>query len=97
MLAANEAISNVLEHGGAGGTLTVRCVSTGVTVEVADAAGLLTPAHLAGAKLDLTGSRGFGLWIIQHLCDEVGLEQAAGGSVLTMRMDPSRHVSRALD
>ncbi|TMR99823.1 ATP-binding protein [Nonomuraea basaltis] len=86
VLAVNEAVTNVLEHGGAAGTVTARGDRTGITVEVLDVAGRLTWRHLTAAEIDPTGSRGFGLWVIQHLCDDVGLEQTEAGSLLTLRV-----------
>ncbi|WP_188197553.1 ATP-binding protein [Nonomuraea sp. SYSU D8015] len=86
VLAVNEAVTNVLDHGGKEGTVTVRSRGDGITVEVADAAGLLTGDHLAAAEVDPTRSHGFGLWVIQHLCDEVTLEQTHRGSLLTLHM-----------
>ncbi|MGW0809832.1 ATP-binding protein [Nonomuraea sp. NPDC002799] len=86
VLAVNEAVTNVLDHGGADGTITARGGPHGVTVEVLDQAGRLTRDHLAEAKVDPTGSHGFGLWTIQHLCDEVHVDQENGGSRLSLHM-----------
>jgi anti-sigma regulatory factor (Ser/Thr protein kinase) len=86
VLAVNEAVTNVLDHGGAAGLITARCDAGGFTVEVLDIAGRLTAEHVASARIDVTGSRGFGLWMIQKLCDEVTVERTGGGSLLRLHM-----------
>ncbi|GAB2924200.1 ATP-binding protein [Nonomuraea fastidiosa] len=84
VLATNEAVTNVLDHGGASGVLTARGLADGVMVQVLDVAGLLTGGHLAAAALDRTASHGYGLWVIRHLCDAVTVEQTGAGSLLSM-------------
>ncbi|MGW2161814.1 ATP-binding protein [Nonomuraea sp. NPDC001699] len=84
VVAVNEAVTNVLDHGGSTGMVTSRAGADGVIVEVLDLAGRLTHEHLAAARLDPTASHGYGLWVIQQLCDEVVLEQTALGSLLTL-------------
>ncbi|MGR6918160.1 ATP-binding protein [[Actinomadura] parvosata] len=86
VLAVNEAITNVLDHGGAAGTLTVRARPGAVVVEIEDVAGHLTRDHLAEAKIEPGASHGYGLWIIQRLCDQVRLDQTGQGSLLTLTM-----------
>ncbi len=86
VLAVNEAVTNVLDHGGAAGLITARGHSGGFTVEVADVAGRLTAEQVASARVDPTGSHGFGLWVIQHLCDEVTVVRTDTGSLLRMHM-----------
>ncbi|MCK2216104.1 ATP-binding protein [Actinomadura sp. ATCC 31491] len=84
VLAVNEAVTNVLDHGGRAGLVTARGHGDGITVEVLDTAGLLTDEHLTSAVVDPTRGHGFGLWVIQHLCDEVTLEQTGLGSRLSL-------------
>jgi len=93
VLATNEAVTNVLDHGGASGTLTARGVADGVMVQVLDAAGRLTRGHLAAAALDQTASHGYGLWVIQYLCDAVTVEQTGEGSLLSMWVHHARSVT----
>ncbi|HEX4816409.1 MAG TPA: ATP-binding protein [Nonomuraea sp.] len=81
-LAVNEAVINVLDHGGQAGLVTARGHEHGVSVEVLDVGGRLSDAHLADVPVDPRGGQGFGLWVIRHLCDEVTLEQTGLGSVL---------------
>ncbi|MFI7707454.1 ATP-binding protein [Nonomuraea sp. NPDC049480] len=86
VLAVNEAVTNVLDHGGQAGTITVRSNHEGVTVQILDTAGRLTHDRLAAVEVEPTRSHGFGLWVIQHLCDAVTLEQIVLGSLLTLHM-----------
>ncbi|GGS92046.1 ATP-binding protein [Nonomuraea spiralis] len=88
VLAVNEAAANVLEHGGARGTVTAYTDAAVLTVEVCDTAGRLRPEHLADARLTRpsASARQLGLWLIHHLCDEVGLDHPQGGSRLRLSM-----------
>ncbi|TMR13295.1 ATP-binding protein [Nonomuraea turkmeniaca] len=100
VLAVNEAVTNVLDHGGAAGSVTARGTQDGIIVEILDFAGRLSAGHLGGARVDPTGAHGFGLWVIQRLCDGVSLEQTGLGSLLSLHMnhDPAtsvRHLGRA--
>lgn len=87
VLAVNEAVTNVLDHAGATGLITARTTGEAIVVEVLDTTGRLAPAHLATAKIDPTASHGFGLWVIQHLCDAVHLERNDLGSRLSLWMN----------
>ncbi|MFI7422358.1 ATP-binding protein [Nonomuraea sp. NPDC049684] len=89
VLAVNEAVTNVLDHGGGTGTVLARTDSGGVTVEIADESGRLSAAHLAAAEHGRAHSAGFGfgLWLIQHLCDRVELDQSPQGSRLLLHMN----------
>ncbi|MEV5503607.1 ATP-binding protein [Nonomuraea fuscirosea] len=85
---ANEAATNVLQHGGAGGALIAWSDNTGVSLEVIDAAGALTEAHLSiepGHRVSHV-SDGVGLRLIRRLCDEVSLEDVAGSTRLRLRL-----------
>ncbi|SDL76156.1 Anti-sigma regulatory factor (Ser/Thr protein kinase) [Nonomuraea jiangxiensis] len=86
VIAVNEAVTNVLDHGGGDGTVTVRVCPGVVTVEVTDVAGVLSADHLRSAQVDPTASHGFGLWVIQRLCDKVRLDQTGHGSRLSLSM-----------
>ncbi|WP_336213861.1 ATP-binding protein [Nonomuraea sp. LPB2021202275-12-8] len=85
-LAVNEAITNVLDHAGAAGTVTATSDDSGVTVEIVDLAGTLMPEHLATAHVDVTSSHGFGLWVIRCVCDELTLDHPDGRTRLRMHM-----------
>ncbi|MGW0810617.1 ATP-binding protein [Nonomuraea sp. NPDC002799] len=86
VIAVNEAVTNVLDHGAAVGMVIVRSGADAIVVDIVDFAGRLSDEHLAAAKVDPTSSGGFGLWVIQHLCDHVELEQSEQGSRLRLRM-----------
>ncbi|MEV0822302.1 ATP-binding protein [Nonomuraea rubra] len=86
VLAVNEAVTNVLDHGGKAGLVTARAARGQIVVDVLDFGGLLTHDHLAAAELDRTATHGYGLWMIQHLCDEVALERSERGSLLSLRV-----------
>ncbi|MGR6924293.1 ATP-binding protein [[Actinomadura] parvosata] len=86
VLVVNEAVANVLDHGNGIGMVTARSTPEGSVVEVLDTAGGLTHDHLAEADLDLSSPRGFGLWMIRRLCDEVRLERTGLGSLLSLHV-----------
>ncbi|GGS98717.1 ATP-binding protein [Nonomuraea spiralis] len=94
VLAVNEAVTNVLDHGGSAGLVTATRDAIGVCVEILDTAGRLSPDHLDAAGVDPTASHGFGLWVIQQLCDSVALEQTGLGSRLRLRMLTPSDASR---
>ncbi|MER6177644.1 ATP-binding protein [Streptosporangium sp. NPDC001681] len=86
LLATNEAVINVLEHGGGKGTVDVWQDESHLTIDVTDAVGLLATEHIP-AKRPTGTVRGFGLWLMTQLCDEFTIEQIAGGSRVRLRMD----------
>ncbi|NUR91585.1 MAG: ATP-binding protein [Nonomuraea sp.] len=85
ILAVNEGVTNVLDHAGGRGELTLRSDDDGLTVVIADDTDLLTSAHLRREPGE-TPTRGMGLWIIQQLCDLVTVEHTGGRSVLSLYM-----------
>ncbi|GAB1822778.1 hypothetical protein HerbRD11066_59420 [Herbidospora sp. RD11066] len=87
VFAANEAVVNVIEHGGGRGTVRIWQENGQVIVEVTDQAGRLTPAHLSPSRPSLDGRRGFGLWLMSEVCDQLTIEQGDGGSRVEMRMN----------
>ncbi|MCT9935240.1 ATP-binding protein [Planotetraspora sp. A-T 1434] len=80
VIAANEAAINVLEHGGGVGTLAIWRDDASVAVEVVDNAGLLSPADVPRDQPPGRGNRGYGLWLINRLCDAVSVDQSPGRS-----------------
>ncbi|PZG45509.1 hypothetical protein C1I98_15410 [Spongiactinospora gelatinilytica] len=85
VIAANEAATNVPQHGGGGGgTLTAWCDGAGVDLEVVDVAGTLTGAHLDTERE--SPGRVAGLWLIRRPCEEVGLVGVAGHVRLRLRL-----------
>ncbi|MEV4395317.1 ATP-binding protein [Nonomuraea sp. NPDC049607] len=90
VLAVNEAVTNVLDHGGGAGTLTLHARPGAVLVQIEDTSGQLTREHLDAAEIDPTAMRGHGLWIIQRLCDGVHLQRTSRGALLTLTMNTPR-------
>ncbi|MFB4274561.1 ATP-binding protein [Nonomuraea sp. MTCD27] len=85
IVAVNEAAANVLEHGGGAGGVLARRDAEGVWVEVVDTAGTLTAEHLHRRPNPL-GRRGYGLWLVRRLCDQVLLDHPGGRSRLRLHM-----------
>jgi anti-sigma regulatory factor (Ser/Thr protein kinase) len=85
LLVTNEAVINILEHGGGKGTLSIWQNETYLTVDVTDTLGVLTSWHVPRERP--TGTvRGFGLWLMNQLCDEFAIEQTEEGSRVRLRM-----------
>ncbi|MER5644884.1 ATP-binding protein [Streptosporangium sp. NPDC002524] len=85
LLVTNEAVINILEHGGGKGTLAIWQNETYLTVDVTDTLGLLTIWHVPSERP--TGTvRGFGLWLMNQLCDEFTIDQVEEGSRVRLRM-----------
>ncbi|GAA4521807.1 ATP-binding protein [Nonomuraea ferruginea] len=88
VIAVNEAADNVLEHGGGSGRLDAWADDRGIWIDVADSAGTLTAGDLyrQGADPPPAASRGYGLWIIRRLCDEVVVERSGDRSLLRLHV-----------
>ncbi|MFI6512001.1 ATP-binding protein [Streptosporangium sp. NPDC050855] len=86
LLAAHEATINVLEHGGASGTVSVWQDEETLTVDVADDAGRLAPGDARRDRPSPRATRGFGLWLMGQICDEFTIRQADGRSHVRLRM-----------
>jgi anti-sigma regulatory factor (Ser/Thr protein kinase) len=94
LLVTNEAVINILEHGGGKGTLAIWQDETYLTVDVTDTLGLLTPWYVPSERP--TGTvRGFGLWLMNQLCDEFTIEQVEEGSRVRLRMRLGRPAARS--
>ncbi|MGW3348866.1 ATP-binding protein [Nonomuraea rubra] len=90
VLAVNEAVTNVLDHGAGGGTVTAYTSPTSIIVEICDSAGRLRPEHLATVERLPSPPADAGqlsLWLIHRLCDEVRLDHPDGHSRLRLRLD----------
>ncbi|WP_043633818.1 ATP-binding protein [Nonomuraea candida] len=88
VIAVNEAVTNVLDHGGSG-TVTAYTIPTSVIVEICDRAGRLRAEHLTAADplpAPPADPERLGLWLIRRLCDEVSLDHPHGHSRLRLRM-----------
>ncbi|WP_440102432.1 ATP-binding protein [Streptosporangium sp. H16] len=86
LLAANEAVINVLEHGDAAGSVSVWRDEADLVVEVVDDAGRLTPDQADRHRPGPGAVRGFGLWLMGRLCDEFTICQSGGRSRVRLRM-----------
>ncbi|GAB1821240.1 ATP-binding protein [Herbidospora sp. RD11066] len=84
--AVNEAVINVLEHGGGEGVVEMWYDAEGLTVEVTDSAGTLQPQDIHRSRPSATTPRGFGLWLMGQLCDEFSISQMVGRSRIRLRM-----------
>lgn len=94
LLVTNEAVINILEHGGGKGTLAIWQNETYLTVDVTDTLGLLSRWHVPSERP--TGTvRGFGLWLMKQLCDEFTIEQMEEGSRVRLRMRLGLPVARS--
>jgi anti-sigma regulatory factor (Ser/Thr protein kinase) len=58
----------------------------GIWLEVFDPAGTLTWERFQQRVEVPLARRGYGLWVISRLCDEVLIDHPAGGSRLLMRL-----------
>ncbi|MEU6740817.1 ATP-binding protein [Streptosporangium sandarakinum] len=89
LLAVSEAANNVLDHARTPGVLVLRRCADRVVAEISDEAGTLTDP-LAGMTAPEVGSRrGYGLWLMRQMCDEVEITSGPAGSTvrLVMRCD----------
>ncbi|MCK2214807.1 ATP-binding protein [Actinomadura sp. ATCC 31491] len=85
VLAVNEAVTNVLEHGAGTGAIHLWREARGVRVQIVDPAGRLRPADLDRPP-PWPPTRGMGLWVIRQVCDEVRLDHPEGHSRLELFM-----------
>ncbi len=89
VLAANEVASNSLRHGGGRGTIRVWRGDDAVRCEIRDAGLIADP--LVGREIPTSEqTSGFGLWLVNQLCDLVQVRTSSGGSVVRMHMHLGR-------
>jgi anti-sigma regulatory factor (Ser/Thr protein kinase) len=89
VLAVNEVATNSLRYGGQRGTLTIWQEGPTLICEVHDTGQIADP--LAGRRLPSpTAVGGFGLWLVNHLCDLVQVRTGPGGSVVRLHIHPDR-------
>ena len=85
VLAASEAATNSVLHGGGGGRLRVWREGRAVVCEVRDRGRV--PDLLAGRRRpSLEAIDGRGLWIVHHLCDLVEVRSLPDGTVVRFRV-----------
>ncbi|QYC38190.1 Serine-protein kinase RsbW [Nonomuraea coxensis DSM 45129] len=85
VLAVNEAVTNVLDHGAGTGSVHLSRAGQGVRVQIVDPAGRLRPADLDRSP-PWPPTHGMGLWVIRQVCDEVRLDHPEGHSRLELYM-----------
>jgi anti-sigma regulatory factor (Ser/Thr protein kinase) len=84
-LAVNELASNSVRHGGGGGVLRVWQESEALVCEVRDGGRIDEP--LAGREMPKADSiGGYGLWLVNRLCDLMQMRTFANGSVVRVHM-----------
>ena len=88
VLAVNEVATNSLRHGGQRGTLTVWQEGATLICEVHDTGQITDP--LAGRRIPSPAAvGGYGLWLVNHLCDLVQVRTGPGGSVVRLHVRPN--------
>ncbi|MEO8477647.1 MAG: sensor histidine kinase [Actinomycetota bacterium] len=89
VLAASEVASNSVRHGGGRGTVRVWRADDAVRCEIRDAGVIADP--LAGRMIPTSEqTSGFGLWLVNQLCDLVQVRTSPGGSIVRMHMHLAR-------
>lgn len=79
LLVADELATNSIRHGGGSGTLALWADESGVVVEVQDEGRLRDP--MAGRRVPGDDAQGgWGLWMVNQLCDLVQLHPEPGGT-----------------
>src|SRR5437870_824917 len=87
VLAVNEVATNSLRYGGQRGTLTIWQEGTTLICEVHDTGQIADP--LAGRRIPSPAAGGgYGLWLVNHLCDLVQVRTGPGGSVVRLHVRP---------
>lgn len=85
LLAVNELCTNSVRHGGGSGVLRVWHEDYSLVCEVSDHGVIESP--LAGRRRPPAGGlSGYGLWLVNQLCDLVQIRAADDGGVVRMRM-----------
>lgn len=84
-VALSEIATNAILHGSGSATMTITSSPTDMTVEVRDhGPGLRTDSRPALPHPTQIGGRG--LWLAEHLCDDVDINTSAGGTTIRMTM-----------
>jgi len=85
LLAADEVVSNSLRHGGGHGELRMWSDPDTLLCEISDTGQILDP--LAGRRRpDGTEERGYGLWLVNQVCDLVQIRTFPSGSVVRLHI-----------
>jgi anti-sigma regulatory factor (Ser/Thr protein kinase) len=85
LLAVNEVATNSVRHGGGEGVLRAWSASGFLLCEISDSGRIAAP--MTGRVRPPTGGlRGYGLWMVNQLCDLVQVRASAAGSTVGMRI-----------
>jgi anti-sigma regulatory factor (Ser/Thr protein kinase) len=85
LLAVNELATNSVRHGGGEGVLRVWHEGHSLVCEVADS-GHIEPPLTGRFRPRAGGLSGFGLWLVNQVCDLVQVRAGGDGNVVRMRM-----------
>jgi serine/threonine-protein kinase RsbW len=88
LLALDEAVSNAVRHGSAGGgpvEVAIDLTDSWVEVRVLDRGPTPDVPHLPADPPPVTAVGGRGLWLIRQLADEVRVEPSGSGILLAIR------------
>lgn len=86
VLAVSEAANNVLDHAGTDGLVTLRREPGRLVAEIRDEAGLLTDTEAGLVPPPVGSRRGYGLWLMRQMCDEVEILHDPTGSTVRLTM-----------
>ncbi|GHH66906.1 hypothetical protein GCM10017673_13200 [Streptosporangium violaceochromogenes] len=86
VLAVSEAANNVLDHAGTDGLVTLRSDPGRLVAEIRDGAGLLTDTEAGLVPPPVGSRRGYGLWLMRQMCDEVEILHDPTGSTVRLTM-----------
>jgi len=91
VIAVSEVAANTVEHARTAGTLDIWRDADEIVCQITDAGFISDP--LAGSHAPLPGATaGYGLWMVNQVCDKVDLHSAETGTTVRMHMnlkDPS--------
>jgi anti-sigma regulatory factor (Ser/Thr protein kinase) len=90
VIAASEVASNTVRHARSAGTLAVWHDADEIICEVKDEGVMHDP--LAGSRIPRSGATtGYGLWIVNRVCDRVDLHSDESGTTVRMHMSLEDH------
>lgn len=85
VIAVSEVAANTVQHARTSGTLDIWHDADEVVCQVTDA-GFISDPH-AGTRMPQTGATsGFGLWMVNQVCDKVDMQSDEQGTIIRMHM-----------
>ena len=85
VLSVSEVASNSVRHGGGGGEVRMWVTGGALITEVRDA-GLVADPLVGRHRPNGSGASGYGLWIVNQLCDLVQIRSLPNGSIVRLHM-----------